>query len=50
MFSWQCDAKRVLVRLSLALNRAVFMGQLMDPDMQNKAFEYQQHVNMASDC
>lgn len=35
--------------LSLVLNRAVFMGELMDPDMQTLSFEYQQHVSMARD-
>lgn len=41
---------RVLAHLSLALNRAVFRGEPMDPDMQNRSFEYQQRVSMARDC
>lgn len=50
IFSWRSDAQTVLVHLSLALNRAVFMGELMDPDMQSRGFEYQQRVSMVSDC
>lgn len=46
ILSWQ----RVKVHLSLALNRTVFTGELMDPEMQSKGFEYQQHDSMASDC
>lgn len=50
ILSWQSDAQRVSVHLSFTLNRTVFTGELMDPEMQNKGFEYQQHVSMASDC
>lgn len=50
IFSWWCDAQRVLAHLSLSLDRAVFTGEPIEPDMQNRGFEYQQHVSMASDC
>lgn len=47
--SRRSEAVRFLVRLSCALNAIVFTGELTDPDMQKKAFEFQQHASMASD-
>lgn len=48
MCSRCCDAQRVSTRLSPALNSSVFTGDPLDPDKQTSAFEYQQHVSMAT--
>ena len=40
----------MLVHLSVVLNKPVFMCEVMEPDIQSKGFEYQQHVGMVSDC